>query len=43
MPVILQYAFTKITWPAYVQLDVIQFLPSAGSEAKLLSLKSNNI
>ena len=40
--VLLQYTFKKLTWPLYVQLDVIQFLPSAGSETKRLSLKSNN-
>ena len=43
LSVVLQYTFTKSTWPSNVQLDVIQFLPSAGSKPKLLSLKSNNI
>jgi hypothetical protein len=44
LSVVLQNAFTKLTvWPAFAQLDVIQFLPSAGSETKLLSLKSINI
>ena len=44
LSVVLQNAFTKLTvWPAFAQLDVTQFLPSAGSETKLLSLKSNNI
>ena len=41
LSVLLQYSFTKLTWPTLVQYDVIQFLPSAGSETKLLSLKSN--
>ena len=41
--VVLQYTFAKLTWPSNVQCDVIQFLPSAGSEPKLISLKSNNI
>ena len=43
---VLQNAFTKLTWPVFVQLDVIQFLPSAGSETKLLKSnkkKSDNI
>ena len=43
MSVVLQCTFTKLTCPVYVQLNIIQFLPSAGSETKLLSLKSNSI
>jgi hypothetical protein len=39
--VLLQHTITKLAWPLYVQLDVIQFLPSAESETKLPSLKSN--
>jgi len=44
LSLLLQYAVTKIAClvlSASVQLDVIQFLPSAGSEVKLLELKSN--
>jgi hypothetical protein len=43
MSVLLQYTVTKLTWPADLQLDVIQFLPSSVPDIKLLSLKSNNI
>jgi hypothetical protein len=43
MSVVLQYAVTNVRWPTYEQLDVIQFLPSAGSDIKLLPLKSNKM
>jgi hypothetical protein len=41
---LLQYTFTKcLVLPSSVQYDVIQFSPSAGSDIKLLPLKSNSI
>ena len=46
LSVLSQYTFTKITCmllPAYAQLEIIQFLPSEGSDINVVSLKSNNI
>ena len=43
MPVILQYAVANVRWLSREQLDVIQCLPSAGSDIKLLPLKSNKM